>query len=73
MKNETNTFDKTVYYEKVLDISKLQDRKDCEIMYVKHKGSMVDLCKEALKKNIYIESISMKTYRKATGKKWWML
>lgn len=73
MKNETNTFDKTVYYEKVLDISKLQDRKDCEIMYMKHKGSMVDLCKEALKKNIYIESISMKTYRNATGKKWWML
>lgn len=62
---------KPVYYEKVLDWSKLQGRKDCEIMYVYHKGNFQDLCKQAHDRKIWITSISMKEYCNATGKKWW--
>ena len=60
-----------VYYERILDFSKLQGRKDCEIMYVYHKGDFQDLCKQALDRRIMITSISTREYREATGKKWW--
>lgn len=62
---------KPVYYERVLDWSKLQGRKDCEIMYVTHKGNFEELCRQALKRRIVITSISIREYREATGKKWW--
>ena len=71
MVNTVNMYIKPVYYERVLDWSKLQGRKDCEIMYVYHKGNFQDLCKQAHDRKIRITSISMKEYCKATGNKWW--
>lgn len=71
MSDRVNIFDKPVFYEKVLDLSKLYGRKDCEIMYVYHKGNFQDLSKEAYDRKILITSISIGEYKRVTGKKWW--
>ena len=55
-----------VIVERVLDISKLQGRKDCEILFVEFCGHYPALCGEAKKRNIVITSISKKRYKELT-------
>ena len=71
MVNTAHLYDKPIYYERILNLSKLQGRKDCHILYVYHKGDFQDLYKQAYDRKIWLTSISIKEYREATGKKWW--
>ena len=53
---------------KTLSDETLIGRTNCDIYFVNHRGSYSDLCGEALKRNIYLISISMKTYREFVKK-----
>lgn len=71
MSDKVNVSDKPVYYERKLSFDKLLGRKNCEIMYVDYERNFSDLINiQALNRNVLLTPISMKEYRKATGRLW---
>lgn len=57
---------KPVFVESVLDMSKLEGRRNCEILFVGFRGDYPALCAESRKRNINITSISKKRYNELT-------
>lgn len=54
----------TKIYVWVLDMEKLQGRRNCDIFYVRHSGDFEKFSREALRRNITITSISIREYKR---------